>query len=123
VSVRAGPTGQREHPRSVRRAITELLTAAGWIDADIEDALLVTSELVTNAVRHAGGVERIELQVDGHLLVLVVHDRSVTFPAQSATPPGELGGHGLQIVAGISDAWGAALDPEGGKHVWSRILR
>ncbi|HEY2769103.1 MAG TPA: ATP-binding protein [Solirubrobacteraceae bacterium] len=83
-----------------------------------ENALLVTSELVTNAYRHGSGT--IELRVkpsDGHLLIDVLDQGN---PADVAMRPGtgELGGWGLRIVDELSTEWGVQ-----GRHthVWAKL--
>lgn len=100
----------------------ELLTAAGWDHDDVDDAVLLASELVTNAVRHADGVDRITMVVDHRTLLFVVHDRSVTLPSAPSERPGEHGGRGLAIVEALSDEWGAAQEHDG-KRVWFRLTR
>lgn len=63
------------------------------------DALLVTSELVTNAQRHGGGVAGFSARIAGGLLEVTVADRS---PRHPATAIGRekygLGGYGWPMI-------------------------
>ncbi|MET8095304.1 SpoIIE family protein phosphatase [Streptomyces sp. NPDC005236] len=95
------------------------------------DAVVVVSELVTNAVVHAGtDVEllcRLESPADGPPGTLVVevsdHHPSRAIREDSAEPPYGTPeyGRGLRLVSALSEAWGITYRP-GVKTVWSRLL-
>jgi anti-sigma regulatory factor (Ser/Thr protein kinase) len=51
-------------PGAARRAVRKVLTDCGWQEERIDDALLVVSELVTNAVVHAAPPLVLRLRVD-----------------------------------------------------------
>ncbi|MEV5957900.1 ATP-binding protein [Streptomyces sp. NPDC051987] len=65
-----------------------------------QDAQLVVSELVTNAVRHAPGPVglALELSPDAGLLRIAVSDSSPRPPEPREADPGRVGGHGLRLV-------------------------
>jgi anti-sigma regulatory factor (Ser/Thr protein kinase) len=77
----------------------------------LEDATLLVSELITNAVRHAphGGSPEVELRlrlVDGRVRV-VVSDPGAGFVASPRLPTAAEGsGWGLYLVDRIADRWG-----------------
>lgn len=107
-------------PRLARDAIREL----DGIAAVREDATLVVSELVTNAVRHSGGGsgDQLELAVErtpGGLTISVWDvGRSSTSPRlrrRDASP----GGLGLHIVAAVARSWG--VDDGAGRRVWADL--
>ncbi|MFD0634591.1 ATP-binding protein [Catenulispora yoronensis] len=84
---------------------------------------LVVSELVTNAVRHAGTPAALRLvPADGGVLVEVDDGEPREprlVPAGSRTASGGLG---LAIVDRLADAWGCSVRPDGsGKTVWARL--
>lgn len=90
-----------------------------------ETLALVVSELVSNAVRHAGlfAGDAIRLRItngDGRVRV-EVHDRGHGFKAPTAdADPLTPGGQGLVIVAAVSEAWGVGYDDDG-CTVWAEV--
>jgi anti-sigma regulatory factor (Ser/Thr protein kinase) len=88
---------------------------------NVEDATLVLSELVTNAMVHARAGCTIEVQHHDHLLRLDVHDLSPAPPIIGSARPHDLGGRGLPLVAAIAQAWG--WEPtNSGKRVWADLV-
>ncbi|MFF3991346.1 ATP-binding protein [Streptomyces sp. NPDC001797] len=85
-----------------RVAVRALLTRAGHHPdhRTSQDAQLVVSELVTNAVRHAPGPGGLSLEVspDAGLLRIAVSDGSHRPPVLPTYDPGRVGGHGLHLV-------------------------
>lgn len=84
----------------------------------VEEAQLLVSELVTNAVRH--GAPPIELHVccaGGDRLEIRVRDSDPRTPAPRSADEDAEGGRGLLLVDLVSDAWGHEED-EDGKTVW-----
>ncbi|MEU8434449.1 ATP-binding protein [Streptomyces sp. NPDC029216] len=85
-----------------------------------EDALLVVSELVTNANLHAGGCLQLVLTRTDVLRIEVV-DGSAVPPRSDPSPRrGVPGGHGLYIIDRLCDRWGHEAHAEG-KVVWAEI--
>ncbi|WP_055529059.1 ATP-binding protein [Streptomyces graminilatus] len=111
---------------AARRKVRELLE--GWgVGSDASDnALLVTSELVTNALTHADG-ERIvcRLRLAAGRLHLEVEDenRGGGLPAQRRPGPDEQCGRGLLLVEFLTGDWGVRDAPDGsGRVVWAELL-
>jgi anti-sigma regulatory factor (Ser/Thr protein kinase) len=67
----------------------------------VEDARLVVSELVTNAVRHAAGPCRVDLRLVAGTLEISVSDADGETPVAHAPDPGRVGQHGLEIVLAL----------------------
>lgn len=103
-----------------RRAVHRILHGWGYTQSDwLYQAELVASELVSNAVRHAGGCTAIEVSgLDGDVTVSAI-DGSVVLP--SVREP-EIGGRGLFIVNELSRAWGTDIEGDG-KCVWATLHR
>lgn len=80
--------------------------------------LLVTSELVTNAVLHGAPPISVRLRCLGTEVHVVVGDMGDGLPAQRGAPG--CPGIGLRIVADVADAWGTTPLPSG-TEVWCRI--
>ncbi|WP_159791980.1 SpoIIE family protein phosphatase [Puerhibacterium puerhi] len=82
---------------------------------------MATSELVTNAVRHAVSTRTIVLRFrgEGPAIRVEVCDRDTAGPQPRSGRAGLPGGHGLHIVDRVSRAWGWHATPGGGKVVWA----
>jgi anti-sigma regulatory factor (Ser/Thr protein kinase) len=80
---------------------------------------LVTSELVTNVVRHArtGFTVRVTISEDVRIEVADGHPR---LPAQQAPAPDREEGRGLSLVSACATAWGVVANPTG-KTVWCTV--
>jgi anti-sigma regulatory factor (Ser/Thr protein kinase) len=106
-------------PESVRegRLFARDVVREWGLAALVDDVQLATSELLTNAVRHAGTDIRLTLRLADRLVV-EVQDADPRLPRQL---PGvgafAAAGRGLHIVAAISADWGIRRMP-GGKAVW-----
>jgi anti-sigma regulatory factor (Ser/Thr protein kinase) len=87
-------------------------------EAVLEDALLVFSELITNAVRYDGPLVDVHLCLDHDVLRCCVDDgtEADSIPAVAADPGAERG-RGLQIVEALARTWGVEPLPSG-KRVW-----
>ncbi|WP_328296561.1 ATP-binding protein [Streptomyces sp. NBC_00435] len=127
---RAPVTGQRRRLalRGVRGAVAkgrdftrQTLRDWGWDGREsAEDALLVVSELVTNAALHAHGCHELVLTAGEALHIDVVDGATAAPHPRAVRRPGVPGGHGLHIVQRLSDRWGSY--PQGsGKVVWAEI--
>jgi hypothetical protein len=109
---------------------------ACWDLAELtEDAQVIVSELLANAIRHAGPGQPgrhpragatvpglwLLRQADG--LMCVVTDPSDLPPALKQ--PGDTSecGRGLYVVHALSDLWGWTLVREHGKAVWAILFR
>jgi anti-sigma regulatory factor (Ser/Thr protein kinase) len=89
----------------------------------LEDARLLVTELIANAVEHVDAQGVIELRVDNDAERLRV-DVIDPGPGFAADPdhPGELAesGWGLHFVSRIADRWGAEVDGTG--RVWFELM-
>jgi anti-sigma regulatory factor (Ser/Thr protein kinase) len=88
----------------------------------VQRIVLVASELVTNALRHADGPATVRLLCDGRSALLDVVDHSPDAPPVVATdrPPGE-GGFGLHLARRAAHTVGWYRTARGEKHVWARF--
>ncbi|MCU4183371.1 SpoIIE family protein phosphatase [Acidiferrimicrobium sp. IK] len=110
-----------------RRFAADVLTSAGW-GAQVDLAVLLVSELVTNAVRHAVGPCTLRIEFSDERVELAVEDGDGRIPAPREAGPLDEGGRGLYMVATLADDWGirpaAATDAGGpGKAVWFALRR
>jgi anti-sigma regulatory factor (Ser/Thr protein kinase) len=83
-----------------------------------DDAELVITELVENAVRHAGTPCDIDIELSGGDLLITARDGSTDPPRRVHPDPGRPGGRGLLLIEKLSRDWGfEVLDH--GKRVWT----
>jgi anti-sigma regulatory factor (Ser/Thr protein kinase) len=86
----------------------------------IDTAVLVTSELVTNAVLHARTAVTLRLAMTGDLIRIEVFDENPRLPVLVPCPPEATSGRGLALISALSSAWGME-HRDGGKTVWAEI--
>ncbi|WP_269801387.1 ATP-binding protein [Streptomyces odonnellii] len=117
------------HPSCVGLARAELRKVlADWGLAELEDsALLVLSELVTNAARHARVCHDWEIETryvpTPGTVRIEVHDASPRRPEPRPADPDAIDGRGLILVAALADDWGVTERDDGapGKVVWAEL--
>ena len=89
-----------------------------------DDAILVASELVTNAIVHSLCTEDDLLDVrvagDGGVRISVVDPGASGLSAQIADRPPQLGGMGLKVVENLARQWGSERRPDG-YEVWAEL--
>lgn len=87
----------------------------------VPDALLIASELVSNAVLHARTAIRLTLRSDGlRWLRLEVSDQNTRLPLFASCPEDATSGRGLALVEGVSVTWGVVREDDG-KTVWAEL--
>lgn len=106
--------------RAARRWVEATLRAWGE-EALVPDAVLVTSELATNAVRHASSAFRARLDRDGTTVRLSFEDLAREQPAVRDVSLDATGGRGVAIVEQTSARWGLQTTPDG-KIVWAEFV-
>jgi anti-sigma regulatory factor (Ser/Thr protein kinase) len=107
-------------PRNVRAArefVADTLRDEGFA-GDPDVVLLLTSELVTNAVRHAATPFEIRVDVEPDKVRVAVIDEDVEHPPEVRHPgPDETNGRGLLLVDQLAAVWGSNRDGRN-KSVW-----
>ncbi|MZD09574.1 ATP-binding protein [Streptomyces sp. SID5785] len=125
MAVPHGPAGVG----AARRRMREQLRISGVSEPVIDDAVLILSELLSNACRHgrplgddlAGdGDVRAAWRVDGRgcLTVEVTDGGGPTRPVPATPSVTAHGGRGLNIITALADDWGVRDDARGEVTVW-----
>ena len=108
-------------PREARGRVRDL--SHNFAPERVEDAVLLVSELVTNAVKYGPEDEAIRLivQTDEQHVRLTVHDLGLgPLPEmRDEADPGP-GGHGLRLVDALADRWGVE---RGSVRIWFELDR
>ena len=112
------------HPASVaeaRRLLTAGLRDRGRADL-VDDAAIVVSELVSNAVMHAGTEIALRCLPTAHGVRVEVADGSPDLPVTPlAVGVSSISGRGLALVESVALRWGAERETGGGKTVWCEL--
>lgn len=101
---------------SLARQLVHLHTGALGSDQR-DDAVLMVSELLTNALVHGIGEISLRIDAEGDTVRVEVSDQGAVKVEPSPTP-GAHGGWGLRIVDQLADDWGVL---EGSTRVWFRL--
>ena len=88
----------------------------------VDSAVLVVSELITNAAVHAHTMMTLQVRLRLCHLHIAVFDGCTTHAMTRQTGPSSSGGRGLHLVDAVSAAWGSTALPTG-KVVWSALSR
>jgi serine/threonine-protein kinase RsbW len=112
----------RQSPGLARQVARDALMS--WQLTHLTDtAILLISELVTNAVLHArtnGLGLALQLEVHGTWLRIEVHDADLRGPEPRTSAGLEESGLGLVLVDSLADSWGVRETPDG-KAVWAEL--
>ncbi|MGW8567639.1 SpoIIE family protein phosphatase [Isoptericola sp. NPDC055881] len=144
----SGPPSSAGPAKAERRVadddLSDLGPARRWVDdvlesCDVSDelrrtAMLLTSEVLTNALEHGEGPITATVEVDGRRLRVGVRDGSTAEPELQSPQPQDLSGRGVLFLDRLASRWGVELhdgsDAVGrhsgvveGKTVWFEIDR
>jgi len=109
---------------AARRFVGSALANQGH-DSQVDDVVLLTSEVVTNAVLH-GGPHRFDdevvvwLESTGSTVRVEVHDHNLTRPAVGDVPGTGPSGRGMYVLDRLASAWGVTANLLG-KWVWFEV--
>jgi anti-sigma regulatory factor (Ser/Thr protein kinase) len=112
-------SGPREVGRA-RRVLARALQGWGIDGEDAEVAVLLASELVTNAIRHGVAPVRVRAGMGRRGLRVEVDDELAGDVAPRAHDADDIDGRGLHLVESLSDRWGCRPS-NGGKRVWFEL--
>jgi anti-sigma regulatory factor (Ser/Thr protein kinase) len=127
--------GERESGSTLRRRLPPSAESAGvarWlvndllrdlVDEDTRDtAALLTTELVSNAIRHTRDELVVTVRVAGGRLRVGVADSSHRRPQLVQVGGRDTSGRGLHLIDAMADRWGVDPDDRGlGKTVWFEL--
>ncbi|MFD8020236.1 ATP-binding protein [Streptomyces lavendulae] len=125
MDIRHGPAGVGE----ARHRMREQLRISGLSESVVDDAVLILSELLSNACRHGrplgaremgDGEIRAAWRVDkaGRLTVEVTDGGGPTRPVPATPSVTARGGRGLNIISALAQDWGVRDGAAGEVTVW-----
>jgi anti-anti-sigma factor len=108
------------HAPRVGRELASRACADWGLAGSATPAEILASELVTNAVRHAGTVIDLRITLRDQQLRVSVHDRTGELARLQAPAESDDHGRGLLIVDSVATGWGNVPVPDG-KVVWASL--
>jgi anti-sigma regulatory factor (Ser/Thr protein kinase) len=110
----------RTAPSRARSFVGEAMRSWHLPNDTIADAVLLVSELVTNALLHARSAPSVEVTLQDGRLRCVVSDDSPLVPRRRRYASDAATGRGIALVETLASRWGS--DPDGsGKRVWFEL--
>ncbi len=110
---------ERASAAAARRVVADGLSLRG-LDSLVDVAVLLVSEIVTNAVRHSRGPVRLQLAVHADTVRVAVSDDLPEPPRPEPADDSAERGRGLMIMGALADRWGVEMLPRG-KRVWFEL--
>ena len=110
-----------------RRQMSDELVEHHVPATTVDDATLILSEILSNALKHARPLESGQVEVswdlllDGTVCLAVTDGGSTTRPVVGRPSVSALGGRGLGIVAALAGEWGVNGPTPGVTTVWARL--
>lgn len=107
-------------PAIARNFLSEMLCALHG-RAVLDDAKLLTSETITNAVLYGGPPIILAVECSETAMEVRVRDGSPEMPRRRHPDEYAQHGRGMLLVDVLSDAWGVDTAEPSGKEVWFRL--
>jgi anti-sigma regulatory factor (Ser/Thr protein kinase) len=116
-------SGTSDQIREARTFVRRALEAHGGT-IRLNDAVLMVSEIVTNALTHGQGAIQVSAGTQGGRIHVEVTNTNAGDDTPQLMDPADhdFGGRGLLIVDQLADAWGASRD-RGRTTVWFELAR
>lgn len=107
-------------PREARQLVESAIAASHW-PGDREVAVLLASEVATNALRHGEDITHFEISIRSTCLHVESRDRTEAEPRVCEADSSSTCGRGMALVDTLSDRWGVRQEPGDGKTVWFEL--
>jgi hypothetical protein len=104
----------------VRAFVSDTLASWALPVALRDDSLLLTGELVTNAILHGRPPIQLRMRRGARDLLIEVDDGAAAVPRKLRPTPGDDHGRGLLLTAAVAGRWGARPLRDG-KSVWCQL--
>lgn len=104
---------------AARRFVADVLLDSGLSDHVVEDAVLLTSEAVTDNLAHSGGALDFVVIAEQSMARVEVHHVA----GEGAQPPfvDEVSAERLRVIDAISEAWSIETCPDHGRCLWFEL--
>ena len=104
---------------AARRFVADVLVDVGLSDQVVEDAVLLTSEAVTDNLAHSGGAMDLVVIAEESMARVEVHDLS----GEGTAPPCfvEVSAGRLRVIDAVAEAWSIETCPDHGRCLWFEL--
>jgi anti-sigma regulatory factor (Ser/Thr protein kinase) len=109
-----------EAPGMARRFLVDATCPEHGVPV-LDDALLVASEAITNAVTHGAPPVILAVRCLSDAMEIRVRDANPKHPERHQAGVLDVGGRGVELADVLSDGWGVDDIPGDGKEVWFRL--
>jgi Histidine kinase-like ATPase domain len=106
---------------SARRFVRDVLMSRQTYDGVVDVVELLTSEVVTAAVVHAGTTEELVITLGAWRVRVEVTHSAIGGSSAQVAKPAVTTERGLAIVEALAASWGVDLDDHGGARVWFEV--
>jgi anti-sigma regulatory factor (Ser/Thr protein kinase) len=106
---------------SIAREFIAATACPGQSEALLQNAVLLTSEAITNAVVHGAPPVILAVDCSATALEVRIRDASPRHPRVRDPKPLEGGGRGVRLIDVLADCWGVEDIRGDGKEVWFRL--
>lgn len=107
--------------RAARRYVADRCSGAATPEDLCDTAVLLVSEIVTNAFAHGRSQARVTVAASPERILVEVSDDNSRHPRMVEQDPDALDGRGLSIIDLLSSRWGVR-DESIGKTVWFELV-
>lgn len=112
-------------PASQTRRLAQRALDRWGLTAQVDDVLLVATELVQNVTKHTTDGGEFRLAVTDGTILIEVTDTNPAPPRIQEVTPQQAGGRGMLLIAAVSRRWGtrpAVWSGHTGKVVWAELV-
>lgn len=106
---------------AARRFVRDVLKTSQVDDAVVSTVVLLTSEVVTNAIIHGRSGPLLAVDITERAIRVAVGDVSPELPVRRLGRIDDVSGRGVVIVDELATAWGVEREHNGTKRVWFEV--
>ena len=108
-----------ETAAAARRFVADVLLDSGLSDHVVEDAVLLTSEAVTDNLTHSATAVDLVVIADESMARVEVHDLSWEGPATPCSV--DVSAERLRVIEAVAEAWSIGTCPDHGRCLWFEL--
>lgn len=104
---------------AARRFVADVLLDSGLSDQVVEDAVLLTSEAVTDNLAHSGAALDLVVMADESMARVEVHD--LHFEGGATPCFVDVSAERIHVIQAVAEAWSIGACPDHGRCLWFEL--